>query len=81
MWYCSAALFSILSRHQISVNTCSFTRVTKKKMVDVVLIVTSVIFAILILIASVYFVVYFQHPDDTNVALFPKIITVRKSLR
>ena len=50
-------------------------------MVDVVLIVTSVIFAILILIASVYFVVYFQHPDDTNVALFPKIITVCKSLK
>ena len=50
-------------------------------MVDVVLIVTSVIFAMLILMASVYFVVYFQHPDDTNVAIFPKIITVNLSIR
>ncbi len=50
--------------------------VRKEKMVDVVLVVTSVIFGILILIASVYFVVHFQHPDDTNVAWFPKIVTV-----
>jgi hypothetical protein len=53
----------------------------KSKMVDVVLIVTSVIFAALILLASVYFVVYFQHPEDKNVAWFPKIITVKSLMK
>jgi LMBR1 domain-containing protein 1 len=45
-------------------------------MVDAVLIVTSVLFAILVIIASIYFVVYYQHPEDKNVAWFPKIVTV-----
>jgi LMBR1 domain-containing protein 1 len=45
-------------------------------MVDVTLVVTSVLFAILIIVASIYFVVYFQHPSDENNALFPKIIVV-----
>ena len=45
-------------------------------MVDVVLVVTSVIFGALVILGSIYFVVYFQHPEDRNVAWFPKIITV-----
>ncbi|KAJ3371138.1 hypothetical protein GGF31_003561 [Allomyces arbusculus] len=45
-------------------------------MVDVVLILTTVIFALLIIIGSIYFVVYFQHPDDKWVAWFPKIVVV-----
>jgi len=27
-------------------------------------------------VGAVYFVVYFQHPEDRNVAWFPKIIVV-----
>jgi LMBR1 domain-containing protein 1 len=45
-----------------------------------VLIVTAVIFAILIFVASVYFLVYFQHPDDKLVAWFPKIVVVCRVL-
>ncbi|KAI8909694.1 hypothetical protein EDD86DRAFT_238344 [Gorgonomyces haynaldii] len=44
--------------------------------VDVGLIVTSVVFAILVIIGAFYFVVYFQHPNDANVAWFPKIVVV-----
>jgi LMBR1 domain-containing protein 1 len=45
-------------------------------MVDVVLIITSVIFALLVILAAVYFLVYFQHPDDKWVAWFPKVVVV-----
>ncbi|KAI8818355.1 LMBR1-like membrane protein [Fimicolochytrium jonesii] len=44
--------------------------------VDVVLVLTTVVFAILVIIASIYFLVYFQHPDDKWVAWFPKVIVV-----
>ncbi|RKO98166.1 hypothetical protein CXG81DRAFT_20453 [Caulochytrium protostelioides] len=44
--------------------------------INVGLIITSAIFALLILIASVYFLVYFQHPEDKWVAWFPKAIVV-----
>ncbi|KAJ1561713.1 hypothetical protein HK096_003605 [Nowakowskiella sp. JEL0078] len=43
---------------------------------DIGLIITSVVFAILIVIGSVYFLVYFQHPEDKWVAWFPKIVVV-----
>jgi predicted nucleotide-binding protein len=45
-------------------------------MVDAVLVTTSCIFGILILIASIYFLVYFQHPDDKWVAWLPKLVVV-----
>ena len=45
-------------------------------MVDVVLVVTSVILAVLVIIASIYFLVYFQHPEDKWVAWFPKFVVV-----
>ncbi|KAJ3186814.1 hypothetical protein HK101_009569 [Irineochytrium annulatum] len=44
--------------------------------VNIVLVVTSVVFAILVVLASIYFLVYFQHPDDKWVAWFPKIVVV-----
>ncbi|KAJ3121152.1 minichromosome maintenance protein 5 [Nowakowskiella sp. JEL0407] len=44
--------------------------------VDIGLIVTSIIFGLLIIIGSVYFLVYFQHPDDKWVAWFPKVVVV-----
>lgn len=47
-------------------------------MVNVALVVTSVVFAILIIIASIYFLVYFQHPDDRLVAWFPKFVVVSR---
>ncbi|KAI8805368.1 LMBR1-like membrane protein [Cladochytrium replicatum] len=45
-------------------------------MVDIALVITSVVFAVLIILAAVYFLVYFQHPDDKWVAWFPKIVVV-----
>ncbi|KAJ3151238.1 hypothetical protein HDU89_002077 [Geranomyces variabilis] len=45
-------------------------------MSNVVLILTVVVFAILVLIAAIYFVAYFQHPDDKWVAWFPKIVVI-----
>ncbi|KAJ3055598.1 hypothetical protein HK097_010022 [Rhizophlyctis rosea] len=45
-------------------------------MADVVLIITSIVFAILVIIAAVYFIVYFQHPDDKWTAWFPKIVVL-----
>ncbi|KAJ3218867.1 hypothetical protein HDU67_003822 [Dinochytrium kinnereticum] len=45
-------------------------------MVDAVLIVTSILFAILVIVAAIYFLVYFQHPDDKWLAWFPKVVVV-----
>lgn len=45
-------------------------------MVNIVLIVFSVIFALLIIAAAVYFLVYFQHPNDKWVAWVPKVVVV-----
>ncbi|KAJ1507192.1 hypothetical protein HMI54_015788 [Coelomomyces lativittatus] len=45
-------------------------------MVDIALILTASIFAILVLIGSVYFLVYFQHPDDKWAAWFPKLLVI-----
>ncbi|TPX33356.1 hypothetical protein SmJEL517_g03727 [Synchytrium microbalum] len=42
----------------------------------IVLVITCVIFAILVIIASIYFLVYFQHPDDKWVAWAPKVLVV-----
>ena len=45
-------------------------------MVAVALIVTTVIFALLVIAAAIYFLVYFQHPDDKWTAWFPKVVVV-----
>jgi hypothetical protein len=45
-------------------------------MADVVLIVTIVIFSLLVILGAVYFLAYFQHPEDRNTAWFPKIVVV-----
>lgn len=42
-------------------------------MADWFLILASSISAVLLLIASVYFLVHYQHPDDKNEAWFPKL--------
>jgi LMBR1 domain-containing protein 1 len=46
-------------------------------MADIALIITSVIFGIMIIVGSLYFLVYFQHPDDKWVAWWPKVVVVR----
>jgi LMBR1 domain-containing protein 1 len=46
-------------------------------MVDAVLVATSSVFAALVVIAAIYFLVYFQHPDDKWVAWLPKLVVVR----
>lgn len=45
-------------------------------MVDVTLVVTSVIFAVLVAIGAFYFVIYFQDPSDKWVAWYPKVVVV-----
>ena len=45
-------------------------------MVNVILILTSVAFAVLVLISSLYFLVHFQDPSDKWEAWFPKIVVV-----
>ncbi|TPX44035.1 hypothetical protein SeMB42_g04459 [Synchytrium endobioticum] len=42
----------------------------------IVLIITCVVFAILVVIAAIYFLIYFQHPDDKWVAWFPKVLVI-----
>lgn len=43
---------------------------------DIGLIITSCVFAILVILGAVYFIVYFQHPQDRNLAWFPKIVVI-----
>ncbi|KAJ3225716.1 hypothetical protein HK099_006329 [Clydaea vesicula] len=43
---------------------------------DITLIVVSSIFALLIIVAALYFLIYFQHPDDKWRAWFPKFVVV-----
>lgn len=45
-------------------------------MVDVILLITTIVLSSLIVLSSVYFLVYFQHPDDKWMAWFPKLIVV-----
>ncbi|KAL3900496.1 MAG: hypothetical protein SGCHY_001290 [Lobulomycetales sp.] len=45
-------------------------------MVNVVLVITSFVFAGLLAAAAFYFLVYFQHPADKNVAWLPKVVVI-----
>ncbi|KAH6572508.1 hypothetical protein BASA62_003335 [Batrachochytrium salamandrivorans] len=45
-------------------------------MVNLSLIITSILFAILVIIGAIYFVVYFQSPTDKWVAWFPKVVVI-----
>ncbi|KAI9201893.1 uncharacterized protein BJ171DRAFT_516841 [Polychytrium aggregatum] len=45
-------------------------------MADIALILTSVIFALLVLVGAFYFLVYFQHPEDKWTAWFPKVVVI-----
>jgi hypothetical protein len=54
----------------------SFARLSPKMAVNIGLVVTSVVFAILVMIGSFYFVVYYQHPQDKWQAWFPKGVVV-----
>ena len=45
-------------------------------MVSPVLIIAAVVLAVLVIVANLYFLVYFQHEDDRNVAILPKIVVV-----
>jgi LMBR1 domain-containing protein 1 len=44
--------------------------------VDIVLVITAVVFAILVMLGAFYFVVYYQHPQDKWQAWFPKAVVV-----
>lgn len=44
---------------------------------DIALIVITSILAVLVIISCIYFLVYFQHPEDKWTAWFPKIVVVR----
>jgi len=45
-------------------------------MTDPWLVVVTVIITLVIIAASIYILVYFSHPEDKNVAWFPKIVVV-----
>ncbi|KAN0021958.1 hypothetical protein ACTFIU_004104 [Dictyostelium citrinum] len=45
-------------------------------MVNIFLIIVAVVIPALVILASLYLIAYFQHPDDKNVAYFPKIIVI-----
>lgn len=45
-------------------------------MVDVFLIVVTVVAFLILLVASVYLVIHYQHPDDKNDAYFPKLVVI-----
>ncbi|KAI9023288.1 LMBR1-like membrane protein-domain-containing protein [Hyaloraphidium curvatum] len=45
-------------------------------MADAVLIATTAVFGCLVVAAALYFLVYFQHPDDKWVAWLPKLVVV-----
>ena len=45
-------------------------------MADVFLIVCTVAAFVLLLIASLYIIVYYQHPDDKNEAYLPKFVVI-----
>jgi LMBR1 domain-containing protein 1 len=45
-------------------------------MVDVALIVVPIFIFLCFVALNIYFVIYFQHPEDKNVAWWPKILVV-----
>ena len=45
-------------------------------MANPVLIIIAVVFFILLIVANLYILVYFQHEEDKNTAIFPKILVV-----
>jgi LMBR1 domain-containing protein 1 len=45
-------------------------------MADIFLIVSIVVAAVILLIAGVYLIVYYQHPDDQNDAYAPKLVVL-----
>ncbi|EAL60617.1 LMBR1-like conserved region-containing protein [Dictyostelium discoideum AX4] len=45
-------------------------------MVNIFLIIVAVVIPALVALGSLYLIAYFQHPDDKNVAYFPKIIVI-----
>ena len=45
-------------------------------MVDVFLVICIVVAFAIMIVAGVYFIVYYQHPDDKNEAWVPKIVVL-----
>ena len=45
-------------------------------MADVFLIVATVVAFVILLIAGLYLLVYYQHPDDHNDAYLPKLVVI-----
>lgn len=45
-------------------------------MADIFLIVSVVVALVVLLIAAVYLLVHYQHPDDHNEAYIPKLIVI-----
>lgn len=48
-------------------------------MANPVLIIVAVVFLILMAVANLYILVHFQHEEDKNTAIFPKVIVVRST--
>ena len=45
-------------------------------MVDVFLIISTIVAFLILFVAAVYLLVYYQHPDDHNEAYFPKLVVI-----
>eukprot|EP00753_Platysulcus_tardus_P002568 PLAT11677.1.p1 GENE.PLAT11677.1~~PLAT11677.1.p1 ORF type:complete len:560 (+),score=308.21 PLAT11677.1:87-1682(+) len=45
-------------------------------MADPLLVIMTVVLSLLLLVINFYLLVYYQHPDDKNVAYFPKVLVV-----
>mmetsp|Transcript_15185 Transcript_15185/g.25215 ORF Transcript_15185/g.25215 Transcript_15185/m.25215 type:complete len:600 (-) Transcript_15185:645-2444(-) len=45
-------------------------------MVDVFLIIVITVAFVMLLVGGIYFLVYYQHPDDRNTAWFPKLVVL-----
>jgi len=45
-------------------------------MADIFLIVSITVAFLILLVAAVYLLVYYQHPDDHNEAYFPKVVVI-----
>jgi LMBR1 domain-containing protein 1 len=43
---------------------------------NLALVIVAVVVSVLMLLVSVYLLVYYQHPDDANQAYFPKLVIV-----
>ena len=53
-----------------------FENPTRRTMVDVFLVVSTVVAFFILFVIALYLLVYYQHPDDHNEAWIPKLVVI-----